>query len=62
MPHPLALLVTSASDMMIGETVIAVGNPLGLSHTVTTGVLGFDAEQIPSLGWRKNGVNFWGPL
>ena len=29
----------NSDDMMIGETVIAIGNPFGLSHTVTTGVV-----------------------
>ncbi len=28
-----------SDDLMIGETVIAIGNPYGLSHTVTTGVI-----------------------
>lgn len=28
-----------SDDLMVGETVIAIGNPLGYQHTVTTGVV-----------------------
>jgi serine protease Do len=31
--------VGTTSDLMIGETVIALGNPFGLSNTVTTGIV-----------------------
>ncbi len=37
-PLPAAVLASSA-DLMIGETTIAIGNPYGLSHTLTTGVV-----------------------
>lgn len=37
-PFPAARLGRS-DDLMIGETVIAVGNPFGLSNTVSVGVL-----------------------
>jgi S1-C subfamily serine protease len=29
----------NSEDLMIGESVIAIGNPFGFSHTVTTGVI-----------------------
>jgi len=31
--------VGASADLMIGETVIAIGNPFGFNHTVTTGVI-----------------------
>lgn len=36
LPH---LEFASLWDLMLGETVIAIGNPLGLGHSVTTGVV-----------------------
>jgi len=39
-PEPLPYLPMGKSDdLMIGEPIIAVGNPFGLQHTVTSGII-----------------------
>jgi Do/DeqQ family serine protease len=34
-----SIAMGNSDDLMIGEAVIAIGNPFGFSHTVTTGVI-----------------------
>lgn len=43
-----AVPLGSADDLMIGETVVAIGNPFGLSHSVTTGVLSARGRAVPA--------------
>jgi len=47
LPH---LEFASSDDLMIGETVIAIGNPFGFSHTVTTGVISAVRRSLKSEG------------
>lgn len=34
-----AISIGTSQDLLLGETAIAIGNPFGLGHTVTTGVI-----------------------
>ncbi|MDH5299024.1 MAG: trypsin-like peptidase domain-containing protein [Desulfobulbaceae bacterium] len=41
-----ALTPARSDDLMPGETVIAIGNPLGLGHSVTTGIVSAPRRRI----------------
>jgi serine protease Do len=42
-----AVPLGSSADLLIGETVVAIGNPFGLSHTVTSGTLSARGRALP---------------
>ncbi len=35
-----------SDDLMLGETVIAIGNPLGLGHSITTGIISSTKRRV----------------
>ena len=41
-----AIPLGRSSDLMIGESVIAIGNPFGLSNTVTSGIVSNTARPV----------------
>ncbi len=45
-PFP-AMILGRSNDLMIGETVVAIGNPLGYEHTVTTGIVSALHRKLP---------------
>ena len=48
--RPLA--VGTSRDLEVGQSVLAIGNPFGLDHTLTTGVISALDREVPSLTQR----------
>ncbi|NLY92673.1 MAG: trypsin-like serine protease [Myxococcales bacterium] len=49
-PRPLP--IGSSSDLLVGQHVFAIGNPFGLDHTLSTGVISGLGREIMSVGNR----------
>jgi len=46
-PQPLSTItIGTSSDLMVGETVIAIGNAYGYEHTATTGIISFNGRDV----------------
>lgn len=49
--HPFNLV--NADELVVGQKTIAIGNPFGLDHSLTTGVISALGREVPGIG----GVN-----
>ena len=45
-----AIQIGTSKDLQVGQKVFAIGNPFGLDHTLTTGIISGLGRQIPSIG------------
>ncbi|MCJ2080800.1 S1C family serine protease [Methylobacterium sp. J-090] len=50
-PPPLAL--GTSADLKVGQTTYAIGNPFGLDHTLTTGVVSALQRRLPTAEGRE---------
>jgi S1-C subfamily serine protease len=44
-----AIPVGTSKDLLVGQRVFAIGNPFGLDHTLTTGIISGLGREIPSM-------------
>ncbi|WP_232628587.1 S1C family serine protease [Methylobacterium sp. Leaf118] len=51
MPPPLA--VGTSADLKVGQAAFAIGNPFGLDHTLTTGVISALQRRLPTQEGRE---------
>jgi S1-C subfamily serine protease len=51
--HPLA--VGTSTDLLVGQKVFAIGNPFGLDHTLTTGIISALGREITTVTGRTIG-------
>jgi len=51
-PLPRPIDVGSSSELMVGQTCLAIGNPFGLDYTLTTGVVSALGREVQGYGGR----------
>lgn len=52
------ITVGDSTQVAVGEMVVAIGNPFGLSNTMTTGIVSAIARSIPANADNSNGPSF----
>eukprot|EP00546_Thalassionema_frauenfeldii_P012749 CAMPEP_0178913262 /NCGR_PEP_ID=MMETSP0786-20121207/10743_1 /TAXON_ID=186022 /ORGANISM="Thalassionema frauenfeldii, Strain CCMP 1798" /LENGTH=335 /DNA_ID=CAMNT_0020585981 /DNA_START=503 /DNA_END=1510 /DNA_ORIENTATION=+ len=51
LPKPIA--IGTSNDLMVGQTVLAIGNPFGLDNTLTTGIVSAIGRDVQGVGGRQ---------
>jgi 2-alkenal reductase len=52
---PEAVAIGTSADLQVGQAAFAIGNPFGLDHTLTTGVISALKRRLPTSAGREIG-------